>query len=226
MEGGTRRASGQAPINDRPDGGKGGEIQLESDVKTSRFANLTCGDSWNATPCRANEAANWTGFSPPVLAVFARPIRGSAPGTMFARRFGSPRSRRAGCNCCRARFTFFAVVSPPRSSRDEGQIVYFQACLGWFQPSRWYARYLFAGASFRSLLLFALALICAWSRACLRIVGILKFCWRSEKGDLLSRPIVYSGCAKILRLLSNFSPQIYRCVFLFMQVEDKRYLEI
>lgn len=118
----------------------------------------------------------------------------------------------------------FRLLCP--SSRDEGQIVYFQACLGWFQPSRWYARYLFAGASFRSLLLFALALICAWSRACLRIVGILKFCWRSEKGDLLSRPIVYSGCAKILRLLSNFSPQIYRCVFLFMQVEDKRYLEI
>lgn len=51
-------------------------------VEIRQFGGGTCGDSWNATPCRANEAANWTGFSPGRV-VFARP--------MFAHRFRSSR---------------------------------------------------------------------------------------------------------------------------------------
>lgn len=63
--------------------------QLESHVKTSRFANLTEERVRETRHLALTKLQIERDFL--LLAVFARPIRGSAPGTMFARRFGSLR---------------------------------------------------------------------------------------------------------------------------------------
>lgn len=195
MEGGTRHAFAD---------------KRRKTVEIRQFGGGTCGDLWNATPCRANEAANWTGFSPGRV-VFARP--------MFARRFRSSRFSLP------IRWNSSLLLFRETSFRDEGKLLHFplRACLAWRisrtiptlpSPCCWYARYLFARVSF----FFLLTVLVVCSRAIASLFAdrgnfeiLVGEDWR---GDLLSRlRIVYSG--KILRLVIKFFITEY-IVFLFI----------
>lgn len=149
--------------------------------------------------------------------MFARPIRGSAPGTMFARRFGSPRSRRAGCNCCRARFAFFAVVSPPLSFVPWRGADRIFSSLFRMIPTLPLIRPL----SFRRSILSLVVVVC--SRADLRVIASL-FADRGNFEILLEERkrgfIIKAYCVQWLRenialAIKFFSPNISLRIFIY-----------
>lgn len=128
-----------------------------------------------------------------------------------------PRSRRAGCNCCRARFTFFAVVSPPLSFVPWRGADRIFSSLFRMIPTLPLIRPL----SFRRSILSPVVVVC--SRADLRVIASL-FADRGNFEILLEERkrgfIIKAYCVQWLRenialAIKFFSPNISLRIFIY-----------
>lgn len=186
--------------------------QLESHVKTSRFANLTEERVRETRHLALTKLQIERDFL--LLAVFARPIRGSAPGTMFARRFGSPRW---GCNCC------LVQILRCRSSRDEGELD------GRIFSASSLFRMILTPLPFRYAIFspdYLFARCCLLSRWFARdrefVCGSWEF-WNFVAGGGVKRGIRYQGLLRtvaakgenIALAIKFFSPNISRRIFIY-----------